>query len=161
MRLLSLTRPEGHLRVYLDAGEPMRQLLQSLLDPSLEQENGPASVPSAYIATLLAAFEQEAHKRAMQRETPPANMQKPTSRTLLPASRPGSVPEQPVLLEPLTDQERRVLHELAAGRSTQEIAQTLVVSPNTVKTHLRNLYGKLQVNSRTQALARARDLQLL
>lgn len=66
-----------------------------------------------------------------------------------------------MLLEPLTDQERRVLRLLAAGRSTQEIAQTLVVSPNTVKTHLRNLYGKLQVNSRTQALALARDLQLL
>ncbi len=54
-----------------------------------------------------------------------------------------------------------MLRLLAAGRSTQEIAASLVVSVNTVKTHLKNLYSKLQVNSRTQATAVARKRQLL
>ena len=73
----------------------------------------------------------------------------------------GPVSEQAVLLETLTPQERRVLRLLAAGRSNQEIAHELVISLNTVKTHVKNLYSKLQVSSRLQALAQARDSQLL
>jgi LuxR family maltose regulon positive regulatory protein len=54
-----------------------------------------------------------------------------------------------------------VLRLLAAGRSNQEIAQELVVSLNTVKTHVKNLYSKLQVSSRAQAFVRAHDLRVL
>ncbi|QBD74964.1 LuxR family transcriptional regulator [Ktedonosporobacter rubrisoli] len=157
-RLLHLTRCEGHLRVYLDMGEPMQKLLQSLLDTSGNQENEIAPIPGSYIATLLAAFAQEKRQRAMLRNasqlapTPEQVAQRPPRARLL---------DQPLLLEPLTAREQRVLHLLAAGRSTQEMAQILVVSHNTVKTHLRHLYNKLQVSSRTQALARARDLHLL
>ncbi len=61
----------------------------------------------------------------------------------------------------LTPQELKVLDELAAGRSNKEIARTLGLSPNTVKTHLANLFAKLEVNRRTQAIGRARDLQLI
>lgn len=61
----------------------------------------------------------------------------------------------------LTGQEVRVLERLAEGQSTKEIAKTLGLSPNTVKTHLANLFGKLEVQRRTQAIHKARDLQLI
>jgi LuxR family maltose regulon positive regulatory protein len=64
------------------------------------------------------------------------------------------------LIEPLSPQEQRVLRLLADGLSNAEIAQALVVSPNTVKTHLRNLYRKLDVADRRAARAVARQLDL-
>jgi LuxR family maltose regulon positive regulatory protein len=67
----------------------------------------------------------------------------------------------PTLAEPLSDRELEILRLIAAGLSNQEIADTLVVSVNTVKTHVRRLYGKLSVNNRLQAVERARELDLL
>lgn len=61
----------------------------------------------------------------------------------------------------LTGQEVRVLERLAAGRSNKEIARDLGLSPNTVKTHVTNLYGKLDVSRRTQAVGKARELALI
>lgn len=61
----------------------------------------------------------------------------------------------------LTRQEVRVLERLAAGQSTKEIARTLGLSPNTVKTHLANLFAKLEVSRRTQAIGKARELCLI
>jgi DNA-binding CsgD family transcriptional regulator len=61
----------------------------------------------------------------------------------------------------LTGQEMRVLERLAAGRSNKEIARDLGLSPNTVKTHVANLYGKLEVGRRTQAVGKARELALI
>lgn len=61
----------------------------------------------------------------------------------------------------LTGQEMRVLERLAAGQSNKEIARTLGLSPNTVKTHVANLFAKLEVARRTQAIGKARDLQLI
>jgi DNA-binding CsgD family transcriptional regulator len=61
----------------------------------------------------------------------------------------------------LTHQEMRVLDQLAAGHSNKEIASALGLSPNTVKTHIANLYGKLEVKRRTQAVGKARDLSLI
>ncbi len=65
------------------------------------------------------------------------------------------------LEEPLSERELGVLRLIAEGLSNREIAERLVVTVSTVKTHTYNLYGKLGVNSRTQALAKARDLKLL
>ncbi|MBN2389616.1 MAG: LuxR family transcriptional regulator [Anaerolineae bacterium] len=65
------------------------------------------------------------------------------------------------LLEPLSDREMEVLCLIAANMSNQDIADTLVVSLNTVKTHIRRLYGKLSVNSRLEAVERGRELGLL
>jgi LuxR family maltose regulon positive regulatory protein len=61
----------------------------------------------------------------------------------------------------LSEREMAVLQCIAAGKSNQEIAQEFVVALSTVKTHLNNLYSKLGVHSRTQAIARAKELQLL
>ena len=65
------------------------------------------------------------------------------------------------LVEPLTAREREVLRLLVDGASNREIAQHLILSVNTVKKHVLNLCGKLGVQSRTQAIAKARTLNLL
>jgi predicted ATPase/DNA-binding CsgD family transcriptional regulator len=72
----------------------------------------------------------------------------------------ASMSAQP-LAEPLTEREQEVLHLLADGRTNPEIAERLVVTVGTVKTHASHIYGKLGVENRTQAVARARELGLL
>jgi LuxR family maltose regulon positive regulatory protein len=64
------------------------------------------------------------------------------------------------LVEPLTERELEVLRLIAAGLSNQEIALELVVALSTVKTHINHIYGKLDAKSRTQAVAKARELDL-
>jgi LuxR family maltose regulon positive regulatory protein len=71
-----------------------------------------------------------------------------------------TVVDQP-LVEPLSEREVEVLRLIAAGLSNQEIADRLIIATGTVKRHINNIYGKLQVRSRTQAIAVARDLHLL
>lgn len=75
-----------------------------------------------------------------------------------------SVPAgNPVVQESLgiSPREMEVLHEIAAGRSTKEIAANLHVSPATVKTHVARLFEKLEANRRTDAIAKARALGLI
>ncbi|MFL7808532.1 MAG: LuxR C-terminal-related transcriptional regulator, partial [Anaerolineae bacterium] len=95
-------------------------------------------VAPAYIGSLLAAFGEE---------LPPG-----------PASR---VTQTQPLLEPLTERELEVLELLAAGLSNAEIGQRLYISLPTVKSHTRNIYGKLDVHSRDQAVIHARALGIL
>jgi LuxR family maltose regulon positive regulatory protein len=95
-------------------------------------------IAPAYASTLLAVF------RASE----------PQGSTALP------VHAQP-LVEPLSDRELEVLHLLADGLTNAEIAQRLVISLPTVKSHTRSIYGKLGVHSRKQAVARARELGIL
>lgn len=61
----------------------------------------------------------------------------------------------------ISDREVEVLELLAHGLTNKEIAERLFVSPNTVKTHLANLYGKLDVARRTQAIRKARSLRII
>ena len=103
----------------------------------LRQAHARSRVPG-YVATLLSAFGEQ-H----------------VSDLPLTSARPGP------LAEPLTEREREVLQLLAAGASNREIARRLVLSLGTVKKHVSNLCGKLEVQSRTQAIARARVLHLL
>jgi LuxR family maltose regulon positive regulatory protein len=65
------------------------------------------------------------------------------------------------LIEPLTPREMEVLHLIAAGDSNRIIADKLYVIVRTVKKHVGNIYGKLNVSRRTEAVARARELGLL
>ena len=73
--------------------------------------------------------------------------------------RPTSAPQP--LIEPLSERELEVLRLIAVGYSNQEIADRLIIAQGTVKRHINNIYGKLQVGSRTQAVAAARDLHIL
>lgn len=77
------------------------------------------------------------------------------------AAEPASTPAAQPLAEPLTERELEVLRWIAAGLSNREIAEELVIALGTAKKHVSNLYGKLGVHSRTQAVARARELGLL
>ena len=67
----------------------------------------------------------------------------------------------PVIVDPLTSRELKVLMMLAAGRSNQAIASQLVVTLNTVKKHVGHVLGKLGAANRTEAVARARELSLI
>jgi len=59
-------------------------------------------------------------------------------------------------VEPLSEREQAVLRLIADGHSNQAIADTLIIAVSTVKRHINNIYGKLAVQSRTQAIVRAR-----
>ncbi len=73
----------------------------------------------------------------------------------------GSPSRTQPLIEPLSERELEVLHLIAQGLTNQEISSRLYLSLNTVKVHTRNIYGKLGVNNRTQAVARANGLGIL
>jgi LuxR family maltose regulon positive regulatory protein len=79
---------------------------------------------------------------------------------LSPAHKSLSMGDQPPV-EPLSEREVEIVRFIAAGMSNLEIAQQMVITVGTVKWHLANIYGKLNVHSRTQALARASDLGML
>jgi LuxR family maltose regulon positive regulatory protein len=129
---VSLAEPMELVRTFVDCGAGMVGLLRELA----ARERG-----SSYVAKLLAAFRDDA--------VPQRTMDSPP----LPASQP--------LIEPLRQREIEVLHYIAQGRSNKEIADEMVVAVSTVKWYLRNIYDKLQVHRRTQALARARELNLI
>jgi LuxR family maltose regulon positive regulatory protein len=139
---LYLARPEGYRRVFLDLGLPLYKLLQrstargtAVKTPAAEGE-----LPrQGYGFDLLEAFQQEGQIQ-----------------TVYAASSSSGA-----MIEPLTEREQEVLRLLANGISNKEIASRLVVAPSTVKQHLKNIYGKLDVHNRTQAVARGRELELL
>ncbi len=79
----------------------------------------------------------------------------------LPTTGQAAPPDPTALVEPLSARELEVLHLVEQGLTNSEIAGRLVLAPSTVKTHINNIYGKLGVQTRTQALKRARELRLL
>ena len=74
---------------------------------------------------------------------------------------PNALSPNASLIEPLSERELEVIALLAEGLTNREIASRLYLAPNTVKAHTGNIYGKLDVHNRTQAVARARTLGLL
>jgi LuxR family maltose regulon positive regulatory protein len=84
------------------------------------------------------------------------------------AAFPAAVPQQTVpskthseIIEPLSERELEILQLIAEGLTNQQIASRLYLSLNTVKSHTRNIYGKLDVHSRIQAVTRARSSGML
>jgi LuxR family maltose regulon positive regulatory protein len=132
---LTLAEPEGYCRLFLDEGEPLAVLLRHL-------------PPTPYRDRLLAAF-------AELPETMIADLVSNLQEKLPTLSRPAG------LIEPLSDRELEVLRLMADGYSNREIAETLIFTVATAKKHAENIYGKLGVHSRTQAIVRARELDLL
>jgi LuxR family maltose regulon positive regulatory protein len=158
-RLLELTAPDGGIRVYLDAGTPMQEALQNFLVGSRKERPAAPADMRSYVSTLLRAFDQEAQQCQSRAEASASSPQRASS-----VSRPAhdTVVSSitPVLGGPLTAQEQRVLRLLSAGLSNHDIAETLVISNNTVKTHLKHLFRKLNVRNRSQASALARDIHV-
>lgn len=132
-QVLALAQPERYTRIFLDEDITLAALLRTTR-PRLNEP-----VLTTYVDTLLAAFEQE----------------RSTSAPLAHANAAALLPE------PLSHHEQRVLRLLVAGLSNPEIANELVISINTVKTHVKNIYSKLNINSRKEARDVARRLKLL
>lgn len=150
-RALALAEPEGYVRLFVDEGEPMYLLLQTLAADDFHLTTMPPQAQVAHLAVytnkIIAAFaSQSAPKAARENHSATkAEVQNPNQN----------------LVEPLSQRELEVLHLIAAGLSNAAIAEQLMVSVGTVKTHLKHIYGKLAVQSRTQAVAQARTLRLL
>jgi LuxR family maltose regulon positive regulatory protein len=137
-----LAEPEGYKRVFLDEGQSMQFLLNQWLS---QTESHPVR---NFAAQLLLQLDKELRANKLAHE-------KVSSLLGLP-SRPGQD-----LIEPLSQRELEVLQIMALGKTNQEIAQQLIISPGTVKAHAASIYRKLDVANRTEAVARARQLDLL
>jgi len=140
-RALAHGEPEGYVRVFVDEGAPMATLLRRARAGGIAPE---------YAARLLEAFV----TRAM--EIAPTDLAAPHPVSTGPV-RPGHVSP---LVEPLTVREREIVRLIAAGTSNQQIAAQLFVTTGTVKTHIRSIFGKLGVKSRTQVIVKAKTLGL-
>ncbi len=126
---LALAEPGGFIRIFVDEGLPMAQLLS---------EAAAHGVMPDYIGKLLAVFEAEQQKSKEK----------------------SASPGQP-LIEPLSQRELEILQLIAQGLSNDEIGKRLFLALNTIKGHNRIIFDKLQVQRRTEAIARARELGLL
>jgi LuxR family transcriptional regulator, maltose regulon positive regulatory protein len=130
---LALAKPGGFIRLFVDEGFPMAQLLSQAAAQGIMPD---------YIGTLLAVFEAEEQKSD-------------DTSYLRPAS-----PAQP-LIEPLSQREVQVLQLIAQGLSNRQISERLFLALDTVKGHNQKIFTKLQVQRRTEAVARARELGLV
>src|SRR5918992_3557151 len=130
---LALAEPGGFIRTFVDEGIPMARLLS---------EAAAHGVMPDYAARLLVVLEAEA--------------QMSEDRSYLP-----SAPTAQSITEPLSQRELEVLQLIAQGLSNREISERLFLALDTVKGHNRRIFGKLQVQRRTEAVAKARELGLL
>jgi LuxR family maltose regulon positive regulatory protein len=130
---LALAAPGGFIRLFVDEGVPMGHLLSEAAAQGMLPD---------YIAKLLAAWDAEQPKRDDTSSLPQVH------------------PTQP-LSDPLSHREIEVLRLMAQGLSNREMSERLFLALDTVKGHNRKIFGKLHVQSRTEAIARARALGLL
>lgn len=132
-RALRLTEPEGYIRIFVDEGEPMRLLISDFRLQIEKQSHGQDRKLIGYTDKILAAFPQ------------------PKSKIVNPKSE---------IIEPLSEREMEVLRLLCSELSGPEIAERLIVSLNTLRTHTKNIFNKLGVNNRRAAVRRAEELDL-
>jgi len=135
-RSLALARPEGYIRLFVDEGQPIHDMLVQLSTSQVARSKN----LQAYVTRLLGAFV------GSRPATQSAHLESSTA-----------APH----IEPLSEREQEVLRRLAAGRSTAQIADELVITVGTVRNHLKSIFGKLDAHSRLQAVERARVLNLL
>lgn len=125
VRALTLAQPGGYLRIFIDEGRPLAEMIEAITD------FGKTSV-TKFAKKLLVEF------KTIKHVIGPVN-----------------------LIEPLSDRELEVLRLICAGLSNKKVTDELFISMNTVKTHLKNIYGKLSVHSRAEAILKAQELELL
>jgi LuxR family maltose regulon positive regulatory protein len=121
-------KSEGYVRVFLDEGETIIQLLNQAANQGIEPEYADQLLAASSVAELVG-------KQVFQ--------------------------DQIDLVEPLSYREIEVLQLIARGLSNQEIAGRLHISLSTVKGHTSNIYGKLAVHNRLQAVAKAEEMGIL
>ncbi len=134
-RALSLAEPEGYVRLFVDEGAPMARLLVQM------RRRPSGSTP--YLEQLLALLDGTQNEE----ESDPS----------IPLPVPSPDPQSFLLSE----RELEVLRLIVAGSSNREIADQLVIAVSTVKWYVNAIYGKLQVESRTKAIAKARELNII
>lgn len=156
IRVLQLAEPAGFVRLFLDEGRPLLDLLENLA------RSGEANELSAkvrqYLHRLLEAGGiSQAAPAVFPQETIPF-----LATRAVPAASSSSSKSLAVLVEPLTEREQAVLQLLATtALDSNQIAQELSIAVSTLRTHIKNIYGKLEVQSRLQAITRARELGLI
>jgi LuxR family transcriptional regulator, maltose regulon positive regulatory protein len=138
---MALAEPGGFIRIFIDEGTPMMKLLSDGVAHGLMPH---------YSGKLLAIFEAERTPvPGGRQESPGKSEDKP------------NLPTAQLFIEPLSQREMEVLHLMAQGLSNGEISERLFLALDTVKGHNRKIFGKLQVQRRTEAVSRARELRLL
>jgi LuxR family maltose regulon positive regulatory protein len=136
-RALNLAEPEGYVRVFIDEGNAMGELLRTAASQGIAVK---------YVTKLLTALAEELGeisglaKRSLSSES----------------ARPSVA-----LAEPLSERELQVLRMLNTHLSIPEIAEELIVAPSTIRSHVKSIYGKLGAHSRHEAVDRAKGLRLL
>jgi len=147
LRALALGEPEGYRRVYLDEGARLRVLLAACAS----ERNGLSGyLPSqAFIEDLIGAIDREVASK-------PRRVRRGLQQAAPAYQDPGEEPA-----EPLSPRELQVLSLIAEGKSNKEIASQLYLALNTVKRHAYNIYSKLNVTKRAEAISRGRSLGLI
>jgi LuxR family maltose regulon positive regulatory protein len=163
-RTLTLTEPEGYIRIFVDEGEAMQLLISDFrhLHRAANTTQVLAIAPQThpllgYVNRILDFFPQPIEAR-LQSKT--VNPQYPHQAHTYPGEQ---CPREQVseMIEPLTDRELEILRVIAEGHSNAEIGQRLCLALSTVKGHNLRIFNKLQVQNRTEAVARARELGLI
>jgi LuxR family maltose regulon positive regulatory protein len=157
-----LAEPEDYICSFVDEGTLMATLLSCL------REEQRKAGPTPYLDMLLAAFSQRSTISEPQPKRAIASEQlyrtQARAKNAVNEPRPNQVTEHMIaqpLVDPLSDRELEVLQLLARGASNQEIAQELVIVVDTVKRHVSQIFSKLAVKNRVQAVRRAREFDLL
>ncbi len=141
---LALAEPSGFIRIFVDEGEPMRLLLSDYRLWIEKQPRDCVQLLNDYVDKLLAAFGQQTAMPSPIGDPRQATIRNPQS----------------AILEPLSQRELEILKLITQGLSNREIGERLFLALDTVKGHNRRIFDKLQVDSRTEAIARARELGL-
>jgi LuxR family maltose regulon positive regulatory protein len=147
LRALALGEPEGYRRVYLDEGWRLSELLQQCR--SIQQESGSHLPSLTFIDSLLEAIQRTKTGQEFD-QRPVEGRAGPTTAHL-----------EDGLPITLSAREMEVLLLIAEGKSNQEISAELYLALNTVKRHAYNIFAKLEVKKRTQAVSKARQLGLI
>ncbi|MBN1669295.1 MAG: hypothetical protein JW862_19535 [Anaerolineales bacterium] len=143
--VLARAAPENFVRTFIEIGEELEAFLLTFY-----RQLPRGHELSDYVGKLLLAFQEEKSDSVEVS----ASSQKS-------AAGPMSTLAGHLLVEELSEREIEVLELIANGYSNKEIADTLYIALSTVKSHINNIYRKLDVSKRTQAVARARELSLL
>jgi len=133
---LGLASKDGFITIYTNECSAVEQALALASDPT---------IPDTYLQKLSSALGIHPEESNQQIELPGA----------------AALEGNKQLLEPLSQRELEVLRLIDQGLANKEIAQKLSLAPATVKAHIRNLYGKIDAKSRTEALSKARNLGLI